>query len=335
MKSDESSTAKQNGSDLTLMSVMDRFRTEEAAIAYFESIRWPKGPYCPHCGNADQERIYKLTANAESKVRSGLYKCAECRDTFTVKVGTVMEDSHVPLRKWLIGFYIMCASKTQVSALQLQRQLEIGSYNTALFLCHRIRFALMDLFPNTKLDGTVEADETYIGGRVRGRGRRYTGNKTPVVALVERGGNVRSRVMDVVAGDAITGLLKQHAADSAYLNTDESPVYRGIGKQFAGHDTVNHSNEEYARLDEATGRLATTNAVEGFFGNSKRSIDGTHHHISRKHTGLYFAELDHKYNTRKLTDGQRTVAGIQRMEGKRLMLRTPKRGGAAVLSEGV
>ena len=275
------------------MSVMARFSTEEAAIAYFEKVRWPQGVTCPHCGNG--ECVYKLTANRAKKIRLGLYKCAECRETFTVKVGTVMEDSHIPLNKWLIAFYMMCASKTQVSALQLQRQLEIGSYGTALFLCHRVRFALLDFFPSDRLSGTVEADETYIGGKVRGHGRGFKKNKTPVVSLVERGGRVRSRVMDVVTGKAITRLLKEH----------------GI--------------EEYARLDPRTGRLATTNTVEGFFGNSKCSLDGTHHNISRRHTNLfYLAELDHKYNTREMTDGERTVIGMQRMEGKRLMLRTPK-----------
>jgi transposase-like protein len=328
------STAK-TGKDLTLLSVMARFATEESAIKYFESIRWPDGPYCPHCGNADEKRIYPLTANKAKKIRLGLYKCAECRDTFTVRVGTVMEDSHVPLHKWLIGFYMMCASKTQISALQLQRQLEIGSYNTALFLCHRIRFALMDMFPAGKLDGTIEADEMYIGGKVRGKGRAYKKNKTPVVSLVERGGRVRSRVMDRVTGAAITQLLKKNVASSAYLNTDESPLYAVAGRGFTAHDKVNHHDEEYARFDKGTGRLATTNAVEGFFGNSKRSIAGTHHSISRKHTGLYLAELDHKYNTRKLTDGERTVLGIKQMEGKRLMRRTPKRGNATVLSEGI
>jgi transposase-like protein len=326
---------RQTGKDLTLLSVMARFSTEEAAIMYFESIRWPDGRYCPHCGNADEKRIYPLTANKAKKIRLGLYKCAECRDTFTVRVGTVMEDSHVPLHKWLIGFYMMCASKTQVSALQLQRQLEIGSYSTALFLCHRIRFALMDLFPTGKLGGTVEADGTYIGGRIKGRGRAYKKNKTPVVSLVERGGRVRSRVVDTVTGNAITRLLKENVADTARLNTDESPLYRRAGKGFASHDKVNHHDEEYSRFDHKTGRLATTNTVEGFFGNSKRSLDGTHHHISRKHTNLYLAELDHKYNTRKVTDGERTVLGIRGMEGKRLMLRTPKSGEATVLSEGI
>ncbi|MGP8173681.1 MAG: IS1595 family transposase [Terracidiphilus sp.] len=325
----------QVGKDLTLLSVTSRFSTEEAAIRYFEQIRWPDGPFCPHCGNADAKRLYSLTANKAKKIRLGLYKCAECRESFTVRVGTVMEDSHVPLNKWLIGFYMMCASKTQVSALQLQRQLEIGSYNTALFLCQRIRFALMDLFPHSKLGGTIEADETYIGGRIHGKGRAYKGNKTPVVSLVERGGRVRSRVVDSVTGRAITQLLKDNAAATGHLNTDESPLYVEAGREFTSHDRVNHSEEEYARFDRKTGRLASTNTVEGFFGNSKRSIDGTHHHISRKHTALYFAELDHKYNTRKLTDGERTVQGIKGMEGKRLMLRTPKSGDATVLSEGV
>lgn len=321
------SKAKRNGvgADLTLMSVMTRFSTEEAAREYLEGIRWPSGPTCPHCGNADKDRIWDLTENAGGGVRAGLRKCAECRDTFTVRVGTVMEDSHIPLNKWLIAFYMMCASKTQISALQLQRQLEIGSYRSALFLCHRVRFALMDFFPADKLRGTVEADETYIGGKVKGKGRGYTKNKTPVVSLVERGGRVRSKAVDMVTGQAITKLLKEHIAPSAILNTDESPLYLSVGAEFASHDKVNHRTEEYARFDDHTGRLATTNAVEGFFGNAKRSIDGTHHHISRKHTNLYFGELDHKYNTRHMTDGERTVAGIKGMEGKRLMLHASKK----------
>jgi hypothetical protein len=151
-----------------------------------------------------------VTPNPQKKIRAGLYKCAECLQSFTVTVGTVCEDSHIPLNKWLIGFYMMCASKTQVSALQLQRQLEIGSYRSAWFMCHRIRFALQDIFPTDKLDGTVEADETYVGGKKRGMGRRYVGNKTAVVSLVERGGRVRSQVVRKVTGDALGQLLKQH-----------------------------------------------------------------------------------------------------------------------------
>ncbi len=309
--------------DLTLVQIAQRFSTEDAAREYFEKLRWPNGPVCPHCGNAKQDRIYKVTPNPEKKIRPGLYKCAECIQSFTVTVGTVCEDSHIPLNKWLIGFYMMCASKTQVSALQLQRQLEIGSYRSAWFMCHRIRFALQDIMPSDKLDGTVEADETYVGGKKRGMGRRYTGNKTAVVSLVERGGRVRSRVAPKVTGDALGRLLKQHVAETAHLNTDESPVYTKVGKTFASHDTVNHGDEEYVRRD-VSGRLATTNTAEGFFGNSKRSLDGTHHQVSAKHLPLYLAELDYKYNTREETDGARTAIAVPKIVGKRLMLRRPK-----------
>ena len=310
--------------DLTLMQITQRFSTEEAARDYFEQMRWPTGPVCPHCGNAERERIYKVTPNLEKKIRAGLYKCADCRNQFTVTVGTVCEDSHIPINKWLIAFCMMCASKTQISALQVQRHLELGSYRTAWFMCHRIRFALQEIEPTEQLSGTVEADETYIGGKKRGFGRRYIGNKTAVVSLVERGGRVRSHVVNKVTGEALGRLLKQHVAKSAHLNTDESPLYRKTAKLFASHDTVNHSIEEYARQDKS-GRLATTNTAEGFFGNSKRSLDGTHHHVSGNHIPLYLAELDYKYTTRKVTDGARTIGGIQRMAGKRLMLRTSKK----------
>jgi transposase-like protein len=157
-------SGKNPNSDLTLVQIAQRFLTEEAARQYFEKLRWPNGPVCPHCGNENQARVYKVTPNPAKKIRAGLYKCADCLQGFTVTVGTVCEDSHIPLNKWLIGFYMMCASKTQVSALQVQRQLEIGSYRSAWFMCHRIRVALQDIMPTGRLDGIVEADETCIGG---------------------------------------------------------------------------------------------------------------------------------------------------------------------------
>lgn len=326
MSSKKSPKTVAEGSDLTLIAVMQRLSTEEAARAYFERIRWPNGPECPHCGNADQACIWKRAANKETQVRPGLYKCGVCSRDFTVTMGTVMEDSHIPLNKWLIAFYMMAASKTQISALQIQRQLELGSYRTAWFMCHRIRFALAKLRPDGKLNGEVEADETYIGGKARGKGRGYTGNKTAVVSLIERGGKVRSYVMgsDRVSGERIQAILKENVAESAKLHTDESPLYVEPGKGFASHDTVNHSEKEYARKDTATGRIITTNAAEGYFGNSKRSLDGTHHSVSRKYLPLYVAELDHKYNTRKVTDGERAVNGITGATGRRLTLRPMK-----------
>lgn len=305
--------------DLTLLEITRRFSTDDAAREYFERVRWPNGPVCPHCGHS--ENIYSRKSNRKTGTRKGLYKCGECKDTFTVTVGTVMDASKVPLHKWLIAFYMMCASKTQVSALQLQRQLELGSYRTAHFLCHRIRFALKDTFPAGLLGGEVEADETYIGGKAKGKGRGFKGNKVALVSLVQRGGEVRSTVAKRVNSKAIDALLRKHVSDEAHLNTDESPLYNKPGQRLASHARVNHSKEEYAYYDYRTDRTVTTNTVEGFFGNSKRALDGTHHNVSPQHLHLYAAELDFKYNTRKETDGERTKLGIGRIEGKRLMYR--------------
>lgn len=212
--------------DLTLMQMMRRYSTEEAARQYFENLRWPDGPVCPHCGNSESSRIYKVMPNREKKIRQGLYRCAECKGDFTVTIKTVMEDTHIPLNKWIIAFYLMCASKTQISALQLQRELELGSYRSAWHLCHRIRFALKDVMLQRKLEGTVEADETYIGGRKRGHGRAYVGNNAAVVSLVERGRRVRSSVVKKLTGPALDRLLKAHIDESAHLNTDEAAAYR-------------------------------------------------------------------------------------------------------------
>lgn len=319
MAANEKKTS-QVGTDLTLVAIMQRFSTEEAARTLLESIRWPDGPVCAHCGV-----VNNATKLEGAKCRPGLYQCCDCKKQFTVTVGTIFEDSHIPLNKWLIAFYMMCASKTQVSALQLQRQLEIGSYRTAWHMCHRIRFAMADLAP-AKLDGIVEADEMYVGGKARGKGRAYVGNKTAVVSVVERGGNVRSRVVSNarVNREQVREILAESVEPTAHLNTDESSLYTETGKAFAEHSTVNHSEEEYSRQDLKTGTTVTTNTVEGFFGNSKRSMDGTHHHVGRKHLSLYMAELDYKYNTRKASDGARTVSGLGMVEGKRLTLRPMK-----------
>ena len=311
------------------MEIMKRFATEEAARDYFEKQRWPNGPVCAHCGNDDQARIYKVTANPAKKIRAGQYKCAECERSFTVTVGTVCEDSHIPLNKWLIAFYMMCASKTQVSALQLQRQLEIGSYRSAWHLCHRIRLALHDVIPTDKIGGEgkiVEADTTYIGGKERNkhrskRNRSHIGGvgKQAVFALIERGGKVSSHHLPAVNARTLRPILAKQIKDAkkTALMTDGEGQYRILVDMFGSHEAVNHTDGEYVRGQ------AHTNTIEGFFGNAKRSIDGTHHKVSPQHLSLYLAEIDYKYNTRKMTDGARTAHGLPKIVGKRLMLRPP------------
>jgi transposase-like protein len=295
--------------DLTLMEIMRRFGTDETAREYLESIRWPDGPVCPHCRNADAKHMWKIQPNPDKKIRAGLRRCAKCNREFTVTVGTIFEDSHIPLRKWLVAWYLLCSSKKGVSSLQLMRQLELGSYRTALFMTHRIRHALRDPSVIAKLGGIVEADETYVGGKTRGHGRHFMGNKTPVVSMVERGGRKRSLVMPRVTGKNLKQALTENVEPSATLMTDDFRGYRKAAKGFEAHHSVNHSAGEYVRGD------VFTNTVESSFSLLKRGVIGTFHSISRKHLPLYLAEFDHRWNHRKITDGERTVAGLRRAEG--------------------
>lgn len=307
---------------LSLDEIMARFATDEQARLYLEAVRWQKGRFCPHCGNADEKRIHAITANRSSKVRPGLYDCGDCRQQFTVTVGTIFHGAKKGLRLWLVTFYLLCASKKGISALQIQRMLGIGSYRTAWLMLHKIRYAMKDSIVTEKLSGTVEADETYVGGRRRGtkRGRpSQTSHKTPVVSLIQRGGKVRSMVMATITGDNLRNALRQHVEPSATLMTDEYVIYKKSGREFAAHETVNHGNEEYVRGN------AHVNTAEGFFSLLKRGINGTYHHVGKQHLGQYLSEFDFRYNTRTLTDGQRAIEGIRKAEGKRMMLRRPKK----------
>src|SRR5947208_12139902 len=192
--------------DLTLDGIQQRFGTDETAGQYLEEIRWPNGVVCPHCETAKQKRIWEIKANEAAKIRPGLYHCAECGKQFTVTVGTIFEDSHIPLRKWLVAWYLLCSSKKGISSLQIKRMLGLGSYRSALFMMHRMRYALAHPAFTGMLKGVVEVDETYIGGKMSGMGRGPHGpNKTCVVSLVERGGNARPLVLDRVTPDNLHG----------------------------------------------------------------------------------------------------------------------------------
>ena len=303
----------------------ERFRDPLMAAEYLESIRWPDGPVCPHCGESER-RPYPL----KSKTRR-LYKCAACRKQFTVTVGTIFESSHIPLNKWLLAFYLLCSSKKGMSAYQLHRMLGI-TYKSAWFMAHRIREAMTQPPFSRQLTGTVEVDETYVGGKQRRSNKRQykpldpkqpdprlrkTGrgtDKVPVVALVERGGEVRSFRMANVTADNLGSAIRRNVARAAHLRTDSFPSYTLVGREFASHETVNH-NDEYVRGD------VHTNTAENFFSILKRGINGVYHHVSEAHLPRYLAEFDFRYNNRVgngVDDAERTVLALRGAEGKRL-----------------
>lgn len=305
---------------LNLSTIAKQFSDETAAWEYLEQLRWPNGPVCPHCGSIDHA-YYLAPKDGQRATRTGkvtyrrLWKCADCRKPFSVLVGTIFAQSHIPVSKWLLGFHLMCASKNGVAALELSRTLGLN-YRTAWFMEHRIRYVLARPDGADLLAGAVEADETYLGGRHPGKRGRGALGKTPVVSLVERSGEVRSQIMPDVTGANIGRVLREQVDAQATLYTDTLPVYRKPGKAFAAHETVNHAKDEFAK-DTPHGR-AHINTAEGYFSQLKRSIDGTHHHVSAKHLHRYVSEFDYRYNMRKVKDGERTVRAIRQAAGKRL-----------------
>lgn len=309
--------------DLSFAEVMLRFGNPEGAREYLEGIRWPKGPVCPHCGNKDQDQIWKIEVNPEKKIRPGLYQCRPCTKQFTVTVGTIFEDSHIPLGKWLVAWYLVCSSKKGISALQMQRMLDLGSYRTAHFLMHRIRYALQDQSFEKPLGGTVEVDEMTIGGKPRpytkdGRVLSKTSEKVRVVSLVERDGKKRSMITKVTA-ENLTEIIKANVAEHSTVVTDEAKLFRPLKRKVkVEHHQINHTRRQYV-LKENDDFKVHTNTVESSFSLLQRGITGTFHHISEKHLPLYLAEFDHRWNTRKKTDGQRTIEGLKKVVGKRLV----------------
>lgn len=288
--------------------------TEEQARELLERIRWPDGIRCPHCNS---DKFIKLQGKT---VRPGLYKChnEECEKQFTATVNTIMADSHLPVRTWLMAFAIMCSSKKGVSALQLMRQLGLGSYRTAWHLAHRIRYAMTQEPLASLLSGVVEVDETYVGGkprkgdgkkRKRGRGT----DKAAVVALIERGGRARAFPVDKVTGKTLKAAIRENVDRSATIMTDDFMAYRGIGAEFAGgHYVVNHLAGQYA-----IGPVST-NEVEGYFALLKRGITGSFHHVSKRHLGRYCDEFLFRWDHRKAPDSERTEQAISQIVNKRL-----------------
>lgn len=307
---------KLDADEINLISLAQDYSDEDKARALFESWRWPNGPICPHC---QHNEIYKLKGKEGSKspVAKGVYKCSACRKQFTAKVGTVLEDSHIPYSKWLMGMFILCASKKSISAHQMHRMLKV-TYKTAWFMCHRIRYA-MGLDANSgKLTGTVEADETFVGGK--GTKETMGMRKTPVVALVQRDGTMKTAVVSSVTQKNLGAALAAHVDKKAILHTDEHVAYLQAGKNFAAHHTVVHSKYEFSRKLE-DGTKAGINSCESFFSLLKRGVHGSWHHVSREHLPKYAGEFAFRWNHRKVSDGARFVAAIGAIEGKRLTYR--------------
>ncbi|MEW5993027.1 MAG: IS1595 family transposase [Candidatus Zixiibacteriota bacterium] len=298
------------------MSVLSQpyFHDEAAAVAKLESIVWPEGPTCPHCGAVD--RIYDLKG---SSTRIGLKKCGHCRKQFTVKVGTVFESSHVPLHKWFQATYLLCSSKKGISAHQLHRVLEV-TYKTAWFMAHRLREAMatMGMEPMGGEGAVVEVDETFIGRDKsvkpdhEKKGRGYA-HKHKILALVDRK-TVRARAMvvDSLKAKDLMPILAENIAQETTVCTDEAGQYVHLGKHFNGHGVVRHGIGEYGRGE------THTNTIEGYFSIFKRGMKGVYQHCAKKHLHRYVAEFNFRYNERSLTDTERTTTVLQNVIGKRL-----------------
>lgn len=292
--------------------------TEEDARKYLERVRWPRGPVCVKCGAF--EKIYPLTG---AKCRPGLYKCGSCKRQFTVTVGTIFHRSKVGLRLWIMAFHLVCSSKKGISALQLQRNLGLGSYKTAWFMAHRIRHAMRSEPLRSKLKGTVESDETWVGGKPRKNApnKPKSERKTPVVVLIERDGRARSKPVTYVNAWTVREYLRDNVDPSAEIRTDESNVYLGVHKDFVGHETTNHSKGEYLR-----GNGIHSNGAESYFALLKRGVHGTFHHVSRTHLHRYCDEFSFRWSTRKVSDGERMDVALKAGDGKRLTYQDTKAG---------
>lgn len=298
-------------------------QNEQAAYDWVEARVWPEGPICPHCGSVD--RISKMGGKS---TRIGTYKCYQCRKPFTVKVGTIFESSHVPMRLWLQAMFLLCSSKKGISANQLARTLGC-TLKTGWFIGHRIREAMkaVGVAPLGGVGRTVEADETYMGDKHivtkrTKRGKSAHSSKRSVVTLVERGGHARTFHVDRADQATVGKIMNEHIHRGTEIHTDESRIYGHVKHQFAAHHTVIHSGNEYVRYEDE--RTVHTNTVEGYFSVFKRGMKGTYQHCAEKHLHRYLAEFDFRYNNRValgVSDAERTEKAVASIVGKRLTYR--------------
>jgi transposase-like protein len=297
------------------------FHNEEAAYAYVEARLWPQGPVCPHCGG--MERISKMQGKS---TRVGAYKCYQCRKPFTVKIGTIFEDSKVPMRLWLQAMYLIAGSKKGISSNQLHRILGV-TLKTAWFMSHRIREAMKadDFGPFGVGGGIVEADETYIGRKIGvPRSAMAIRNMHQVVALVDRTTGRSAAVVfnGNVSAESVGRIVAKYVSPDAHLTTDEARHYKPVGRDYAAHTFVNHAAGEYVRKDAAT---IHTNTIEGYFSIFKRGMRGVYQFCAEKHLHRYLAEFDFRYSNRValgINDAARADKLLAGVVGKRLTYET-------------
>lgn len=293
-----------------------RFKSEDAARAHLERVRWPNGPVCPHCGVVDNaHRIEGKSA------RPGLWFCAACRKQFTVTVGTLFERSKVPLHKWLLAVHLLCSSKKGISAHQLHRMLGV-TYKTAWFMAHRIREAMRPVGTPERMGGgggMVEVDETFIGRKKGTVVRHGYEHKMKVLSLVDREtGRAHSMVVDKLNTKTVRSIVLENVDREARLMTDEARHYIKVGRAVADHQFVRHNIGEYGRGE------AHTNTIEGFFSIFKRGMRGVYQHCSEEHLHRYLAEFDFRYSERAalgVEDAERADKALKGIEGKRLTYR--------------
>ena len=291
--------------------------SEPLAVAFLERERWGGSPCCPLCGDLD---VYRMMTG-EQRNKDYRWRCKGCKKMYTVRTGTVLEETRLPLRVWVYCIWKAASSKKGISALQLSREMEI-THKSALFVLRRIRHGLTEAAPE-KLTGTIEIDEVYVGGRPRFKGQSKAGrgtNKTPVIGMVQRDGDVRFRALERVTADRVGEFIAENADRTCRVISDEFPAYQALElyNYFdGGHETVKHSAKEYVR----EGTDIHSNSIEGVFSLIQRGIMGTFHSVSRKHLPNYLNEFQFRWNTRKIDDGQRVSRVVKMLDGKRLQYR--------------
>lgn len=314
---------------MNIVSLAQQLQTEADAYAFLEDLRWGDKPICPHCGSARKAYFLQPRNGNARATRTGaaserrVWKCADCRKQFSVLTGTIFHGTKISVRKWVFVIFEMCSSKNGVAAKEIERKYDVDS-KTAWFMLHRIREAMKRGPLAGLLTGRVVADETWIGGKPsnrhghrRGQGGQGKTDKTPVLSLISREtGEVRSKALTNVTGQNLrSALLGEVEPMRVHLHTDKAGAYRVIGEAFAEHSVVDHKAGEYARGD------VSTNQAENFFSQLKRSIDGTHHHVSVQHLDRYLAEFDFRYSTRAMSDADRMMVLGGRVHLRRLTYR--------------